>query len=70
MSETRSHRFEEVLAYEQGCLTDDENMELELHMRNCKDCRDTLETVSDCCLPEMYPAISRVPEDAWAWDVK
>jgi hypothetical protein len=45
-------------------------MEFELHMRACKDCRRALKIVIGGCLPEMFPAISRVPEDAWAWDVQ
>jgi hypothetical protein len=53
---TKSHLEEEVLAYEQGFLTDDENMEMEHHMRGCSECQQTLEGVTSC-LPEMYPGL-------------
>jgi anti-sigma factor ChrR (cupin superfamily) len=50
------HRFEEVLAYEQGFLDDDESMEMELHLRGCSECRETLDGVNSW-LPEMYPGM-------------
>jgi len=60
--ETKRHMEEEVEAYEEGLLTDDENMEVELHMRGCNECRATFKGVTGC-LPEMNRAMG--PRVQW-----
>jgi hypothetical protein len=50
------HRLEEILAYDQGLLDDDDNAELEAHMRGCSECRATLSEVSESW-PETHSPI-------------
>jgi hypothetical protein len=57
MSEmTMCHRFQEVLAYDQGFPIDDEDAETEVHLHCCRDCQRQLECVNSW-MPEMHPVM-------------
>ena len=55
----KDHRREELLAYEQGFLTDEERAELEAHLRDCSECQATLERVKRF-LPALDKALASV----------
>ena len=53
----KDHRLEDILAYQQGFLSNEKKAELEQHLRGCEACQRTFKEVSSF-LPAMQQALT------------